>query len=640
MPVKRQYVSVPVKISTGGRLLSDLPVGEIGADNFSEKLNFVTEIAEVRKRAGWDYPAPDGDWSATMLGTFDATHPVEAIRGVRRPNGTYAVVACGGGLIKAFSYSLNQWVTIGSGYSTQADGGFRWWQIEDIAGYAIFNNGRDLMCSWQIGDASVTPIYEFREAGYASCGLITEYVDGVLMCADILEINNADFSAVMNDPLPYKTIVDSAITTRITFERVWSNIGNPRDFAVDVPGSVNAYASPTVLTLAWPMASLAVGDEILIEGAGSSGGNLQTTITFISGVTVDLTDAALTTIVDGLVARPTDINSIAGFDQIEDDGSAIIIQIALKTQLMTFKASGHIWQTYYTGDLDTPFAKDRVTKKEGVAPKFPRAVMNVANDNNEEYLVFPGAQHFYRFDLGSQAPQQEPLFMGAEAELFFSRIKGLGPYEVWGANNVCTDEILFGYLWQDYEIGYYGSNRAIAMKYAVRCESIAEVSGFNFTCAATVQKPLAGFKCEELESWFLMGDGSGKVTLYGETNLEVITRRRYGEKFDASLAGGLTSFGHDDNGKYLRRFSIISSHPEASQAMQVTILGARAANVVPVVLETRTLTDPRFPGAMGLYYRKPYYQYRIVADTDEDLRIAGFIWRVGAADTQDIDQLE
>ncbi|MDQ5978465.1 MAG: hypothetical protein QG602_1439, partial [Verrucomicrobiota bacterium] len=405
MPVKRELVPFPVKLSDGSRLLPDLPAGTIGPANFDEKINFVSEIGEVRKRAGWDYPAPTDDWLGDGLADFADGQPAEEIDAVRRPNGTYAIVGCGAGLIKYFDYDTNQWVQIGSGYSTAYDAGFRWWQIVDVAGYAVFNNGRDLLCTWQVGDVAVTPLYEFREAGYASCGLICEYVDGVLMCADILEINDASMAAVMNDPLPYKTIVDGATTTRITFRRVWSNEGDPRDFAATVPGTVAA--SSTALTLAWPMASLAIGDEIIINGAGTSGGNLTTTIGNISGVNVTLDDAAVTTATAQDVYLSTAESSIVGYDDIEDDGSAIVMQIPLKTQLITFKASGHIWQTYYTGDLDTPFAKDRVTKKRGVAPRFPRAVVCVTNDNNEEYLVFPGAKHFYRFDLGSQAPQQE-----------------------------------------------------------------------------------------------------------------------------------------------------------------------------------------------------------------------------------------
>lgn len=640
MPVKRQYAPFPVKISDGGRLLPDLPVGTIGPANFDEKINFVSEIGEIRLRAGWDFPANTPDWTGDGLTDFADGHPAEAIAAVRRPNGTYAIVGCGHGKIKVFDYDTNAWVTIGSGYSTRYDEGFRWWQIVDVAGYAVFNNGRDLPCWWQIGDAAVTPLYEMREAGYASVGLICEYVDGVLMCADVLEINDADMSAVMNDPLPYKTIVDGAITTRITFRRIWSNIGDPRDFGVTVPGTINDTSNS--LTLSWPMASFSVGDEVEVIGAGVDGGNLTTTITAISvdGKTWTLADAAGTSVVDADVARPTDINSIAGYDEIEDDGSAIVLQISLKTQLVTFKASGHIWQTYYTGDLDTPFAKDRVTKKQGIAPRFPRAVVNVVNDNNEEYILFPGAKHFYRFDLGSQAPQQDAYFFGAEKDLFFSRIAGLGPYDVWAADNACTDEIFFAYNWQAYENGAYNANRAIALKYAKGAESISEISGFDFSCAATVQKPVAGDACDEVEAWFLMGDGSGKITRYGESNLEVFTRQRYGENVEASLGGGLFAPSSNDTGTYVRRFSIDPSNPAASAAISVSIYGARMSNDTPTLLETRTLTDPRFPGTMGLFYRKPYYKYRLVSNTAEDLRISGFTWRFGATDTQAIERLQ
>ena len=106
--------------------MSDLPVGKIGPANFVEKVNFVSEIAEIRKRSGWDYPGPMGDWEAEMLYAFGP--PVEALCGVRRPNGTYAIVGCGGGFIKVFDYDTDAWVTLGSGYGQPGDAGFRWWQ--------------------------------------------------------------------------------------------------------------------------------------------------------------------------------------------------------------------------------------------------------------------------------------------------------------------------------------------------------------------------------------------------------------------------------------------------------------------------------------------------------------------------------
>ena len=98
-------------------------------------------------------------------------------------------------------------------------------------------------------------------------------------------------------------------------------------------------------------------------------------------------------------------------------------------------------------DEINPLMKFYMSERE--AKQWCAKLNAIVNDNNEEYLIFPGAKHFYRLDLGSQAPQQEPLYMGAEKELFFSRITGLGPYEVWAADNGCTDEIFFGYPWHD-----------------------------------------------------------------------------------------------------------------------------------------------------------------------------------------------
>lgn len=638
MPVKRQYAAYPIRISDGGRFLPDLPVGSIGASNFDEKVNIESELEGVRLRAGWDYPANEDDWLGGGLANFHNSLPAEAIGTVRRPNGTYAIVGCGAGQIKYFDYDTNAWVGLATGYATRDQPGFRWWQIVDVAGYAVFNNGLNLPCEWQVGDSVVRPLFELREAGYASVGLITEYVDGVLMCADILEINDASHAAIMTGPDPYGTIVEGPTTTRISFRRVWSNVGDPRDFAVTVPGTVTA--SSTALTLAWPMQSFHAGDEIEIIGAGVEGGNHITTIQTISGVNVTLTDAAATSVVDADVQRPSDIDSIAGYDDIEDDGSAIVLQIPLKTQLITFKASGNIWQTYYTGDLDTPFAKDRVTKKPGVAPKYPRAVLNIVDDNENEYLLFPGGKHFYSYHLGSQAPKQHPAFKGAEKTLFFDRIKGLGPYEVWGAINACTDEAIFAYNWRDYESDYYNANRALAFKYEKDAESLSEISGWNFLCAITVEKPTAELTCDESELWFLMGDNDGKITRYGQSNLEVFTRQRYGENAEAILGGGLFAPGARDTGSYVRRFSLDPANPDSSAGVTVQIFGAVQPNKAPQLLESKTLTNPVFPGSMGLHYRKPFYKYRIVANTDADLRISGFTWRFAAAETNAIERLE
>lgn len=196
-------------------------------------------------------------------------------------------------------------------------------------------------------------------------------------------------------------------------------------------------------------------------------------------------------------------------------------------------------------------------------------------------------------------------------------------------------------MYDDY--GSYGqrrANRCLAVNYNEGRESCAEISSFNFTCAAVVNKPLAGDSCDEIEQWFLMGDVDGNITRFGRSNLEVFTLLRYGEAFSASLAWGLMNAGKNTLPKYVRRLSLLPADPDSNDSVSMTIYGAKATNVDPVVLETRLLTDTRFPGVMNLHYRKPYFQIRLVSDAEVRLGIAGHVWEVAMTSTNDVDRLE
>ena len=181
--------------------------------------------------------------------------------------------------------------------------------------------------------------------------------------------------------------------------------------------------------------------------------------------------------------------------------------------------------------------------------------------------------------------------------------------------------------------------RALAVNYNEGSESCAEIDEFNFTCAAIVNKPLSGFACDEVEQWFLMGDADGKITRWGRSNIETLTLLRYGEAFAASLGGGLLNAGFDTRPKYVRRFSLLPGDPDSSVATTVSIYGAKNTSVDPVLLETKTLSNPAYPGVMNLHYRKPYFRYRLESVAEVPLRIAGHVWEVSVAETGDIDRL-
>lgn len=88
-----------------------------------------------------------------------------------------------------FAANPGEWRIIGSGFS---ENGHRWEALNDN-GYAVFNNGVDLLVTYQEQDESVVPIYELREAGVAFVGTIWEN-NGVLMCGDIAEMKEATIS--------------------------------------------------------------------------------------------------------------------------------------------------------------------------------------------------------------------------------------------------------------------------------------------------------------------------------------------------------------------------------------------------------------------------------------------------------------
>src|SRR5690606_7746175 len=146
---------------------------------------------------------------------------------------------------------------------------------------------------------------------------------------------------------------------------------------------------------------------------------------------------------------------------------------------------------------------------------------------------------FYRFRLGSQEPVIDEVLEDCEDALFFSLVGDADENDVWAADNACTNEVFF-----------FRAGSALAYDYAHG--STDHVTGADFTCAATVHKPLADGFGDESELWFIMGDSSGEVTQYGATNLEVVTQQRYGVNFASVWQTGLGDFGNGRDQKIVR----------------------------------------------------------------------------------------
>lgn len=170
-----------IKISQGGRLITDLSAADVGPGNYVSKINMRRERDVEQRREGFlDFsPLP----AIANQNVFDPAATCYRLVELTKPNGERAFIGFSRTTVRVFSNTLGTWSTIGSGYSSS---GVRW-QIATMDGYLIANNAVDLPFTYQVGDAAVTPIYELREVGVASAGRMEIYNSFVIL-ADIVEI--------------------------------------------------------------------------------------------------------------------------------------------------------------------------------------------------------------------------------------------------------------------------------------------------------------------------------------------------------------------------------------------------------------------------------------------------------------------
>lgn len=611
-------IPVPMPLSKGGRLAPDLALAELGLANFSVQRNWRTENGCKIKREGYDYFAPNGSSTNQRL---NASSKIVAVRQIERPNGKVAIVAVEtAGIIWAFSYDTSVWVQIGTGFTA---GGLDW-QIEEVAGYAIFNNPfLDLPVSWQVGDAAVKPLHELREQQVASVGHIKEF-NGQLHCEDLVEILDAHFAGIMNGGAPYGPVTDPTKIQRVGFKKVWSNFGmiggGPRDFASTVPGSITS-GSPT-LTLAYPVASLVAGDAILVVGAGTAGGNLTTTISSVAGAVLTLAANAATTATSQSVMKPTALSSVVGFYELEDDGSPITRSISVKNRHIILKGSS-IYVGYYTGDLDEPFFYERYYQGKRT-PRFPRTVVNIG----DEYLWWVGDKFAYRWSIGRQAPQPDPLFRGCQKSLFYDRVKAVDANTVFAVDNPCNNEL---FLFYEYAGG--ATRRIIAISYVEGDQAVDEIDA-GFTAACVVNRPTAAYTASDKELWFLYGGADGKIVRNGRSNQEVFTQQRYGANFYSEWLTGLGDFGSDMSEKMVHGYVPNMADPSGSAKVEFSLYSTNSPSVAPTLLEVADVNDPAYPGMVPLFYCDIYFQERIRTNANAAVRISGRSWQVSGVDSR------
>jgi len=150
------------------------------------------------------------------------------------------------------------------------------WEVENISGTLVFNNGYDLPIAYNIDDLSVEFLFELRENGYGFVDNIDE-TNGLLIAADVSEISTNDLEEIMNTSditgingqnAAIQPFLDITKSTRTQYRMIGSPVANPKRWGSIVEGSMDV--GTNVLRTKFPMFSWTSGDELLIPRAGAS----------------------------------------------------------------------------------------------------------------------------------------------------------------------------------------------------------------------------------------------------------------------------------------------------------------------------------------------------------------------------------
>lgn len=637
MPYKKQFDTVDVRFTSGGSLASDLSYDQIAPADWRSKDNWRRLLDAEVMREGWDYfkPNPGLPAQSQYNVPFSLSLPageVLAIEEINSPTGASAIVAVVGANIFRYQYVTGSWEVIGLSFSTV---GIRRWQIVQLNGVAVFNNGIDLPVYWRVGSSSVIPIYELRERGVASVGLITEY-SGFLMAADIIEVNASYMSTLMNGANPYGVVPSlSANGSRTPYRLIWSNAEDPTDWGATVNYS-GTNGSP-VITLEWPMASFGFSSnwDVTLVGGGPSGGNLVTRIITVAGTSVTVADNLSTTVSGEPMGRTSAFGSPVGFYDIEDDGSAITAIMPLQNRLIVYRPFS-IFAGAYTGQVDFPFQFDRMYQGNRT-PKLPWMLVNVRG----QFHLYPGSDYFYQYKLGSAEPEVDQVMVRCAQEVIgFGRTKSDENY-FYAVDNSITGEIFFCM-----RKAAPTATRVICYDY-VNATASRIPDGPQMIAAKTVRMPLSLNLGDDTNLIFIFGDEVGNITQYGRTSRTTTNpiMTRYGLTWNATLMTGLLYFGDAFNEKDLRTYVPLLRAPTSTELIEVrTYYSNRTDGIVTLGSDVIVTPNAASPSLVPLWQRGIYHQIQLTASVNVSspgqLSLVGHIFEVDSIGTRSVTRLK
>lgn len=429
---------------------------------------------------------------------------------------------------------------------------------------------------------------------------------------------------------PVSTFID-----RIQFRFAWSIQDEPMRWGPTVPAAMTA--GSYLVRLDYPLASLEVGQEIVVVGAGTTGGNLTATIVAVNelGRVLRLSLPAETTVAStsGYLTRSDVSGSILGYEDLDQDTSGILRMLTLDQTLVIYKDTS-IVLAEFTGVVAAPWAFTYLKIPSDKTLYYRWTLVDIDGD----YHLYAGKSAFFRFDLTSRIPRIVEV-MELISDKFFTTARLALTDDIWAAINTITNEAWF-------RIPVATQDKILAFDYRYNTTSTSSV---DITAAATVKRPTTELQTGETEDWFVMGNAAAVILTYGLTDSpqdawggakEIFYRRQNNPysatlgSYQSALRSGLSDFGAPDREKHVDSevIHLASQHdsiPLPEPVLTFNIYGAINASDGPTLLGTMQMPKPFTENQVPMFFQQHFFQDEILVEGNSNpVRLSARTWMV------------
>lgn len=468
---------------------------------------------------------------------------------------------------------------------------------------------------------------------------IVTFIDARNVYVDSDYSIDSDLIGIEN-PDTYLAYTRKEFINRIQYRTMWSMPELPRRFSPIYLGSMAA--GERTLKLTAEAKSIEIGDQLVVVGAGASGGNLTANVAFISANRViALDETAETDVIEAPVQKEDAVSSIVGYEDLQDDSSAIIKALELQGEMVIYKDTAIVFAKY-TGNVAQPFtfSLKRVPSTYGLFYK------NTLIGVNGSSHLYAGRNSFYRLDLVNRFPTTDNVLELAK-DLFFNNARLTDSRWIFSADNIITKEIFL----VTYPYLAANPDKVLCLDYQ---QNTVSTTNIVISAACSVKRPESTVSTGPVEDWFVMGTPSGTVLLYGAVSVpdsslqpspsRQIWYRRDNNPYSATKSGyqgRLTSCLSDFNAPFvekdIRSLVLLLSTMSPNAPVTWDLLDTRNTNEPAIVKASKVFATPNSKNLFPVFFRQNYFAHRVTIDgLDNPLEIEAVILEVSGVNSKSV----